>query len=508
MKANKYTVLIQLILSLLAVNIYSDNSMVFSYKVIDANKATTFFRNKGMFNRNFLTGNAGFEWPSGSGKYLRDNSEIVLGAVIGNDTLVSTGEEFSPGFIDNTGNPQGRDDPAYRVYKIIAGDSASEDFRNWPSSQGAYIQSNGKPFLIGTQTLFSSYSDGYLDAHTLSPRPLKTQILETDWAFQGFGPLGNSVFTEYRIINRSNFIWNDFYFGILTDDNNGGAFDDAVCCDSSINIGYTYNETNNDEIYGSAPPAISFNVLSGTEKSTGNLSDSVVIYRPLTSNNRYVKRGFKDLYLNSFNPFMNGNPFINPPVNYREYYNVLRGLKKDGSVWINSSNNSPTNFPCEDFGSGDYRFMISTGPVNVYPGDTQTVIIVQLVSRGSSNLGSITALRSGSSFLKILFENNFNTKSANEPAVNLLPDNYKLYQNYPNPFNPVTKIKFSIPFAVNIKLTIYDINGKEEGTLVNGLQSAGDHEIFFDGSNFASGIYFYQLKVKHLSAVMKMVLQK
>ncbi|MBK8551871.1 MAG: hypothetical protein IPL53_12710 [Ignavibacteria bacterium] len=80
--------------------------------------------------------------------------------------------------------------------------------------------------------------------------------------------------------------------------------------------------------------------------------------------------------------------------------------------------------------------MISSGPANVNPGDTQTIIVAQLVARGANNLQSITSLKSGSSLIRNLFENNFGTVSINEPGASRLPVRYKLYQNYPNPLIP------------------------------------------------------------------------
>lgn len=82
---------------------------------------------------------------------------------------------------------------------------------------------------------------------------------------------------------------------------------------------------------------------------------------------------------------------------------------------------------------------------------------------------------------------------------NKIPENYKLYQNYPNPFNPSTNIRFSLIKPSKIQLKIYDVSGKEI-TLWNSEQQilAGTHEIKFDGSGLASGVYFYQLIVTDL----------
>jgi photosystem II stability/assembly factor-like uncharacterized protein len=79
---------------------------------------------------------------------------------------------------------------------------------------------------------------------------------------------------------------------------------------------------------------------------------------------------------------------------------------------------------------------------------------------------------------------------------NELPADYKLEQNYPNPFNPATKIKFSIPKTGAVTLKVFDAAGREVKTLINGLSmSAGVVTYDFDGSELASGIYFYSLFV-------------
>lgn len=89
-----------------------------------------------------------------------------------------------------------------------------------------------------------------------------------------------------------------------------------------------------------------------------------------------------------------------------------------------------------------------------------------------------------------------------------MPVNYSLHQNYPNPFNPISKIKFEIPKLTDVKIIVYDLLGREVATLVNELLKPGTYEVNFDGSNFASGIYFYSLITDDFSETKKMVLMK
>ncbi|MEJ2506093.1 MAG: T9SS type A sorting domain-containing protein [Ignavibacteriaceae bacterium] len=85
---------------------------------------------------------------------------------------------------------------------------------------------------------------------------------------------------------------------------------------------------------------------------------------------------------------------------------------------------------------------------------------------------------------------------------------YKLYNNYPNPFNPSTKIKYSIPEKSLVNLQIYNAEGKEVASLVNGEQSAGEYEINFDAENLASGVYFYKIRAGNFFQTKKMLLLK
>lgn len=90
----------------------------------------------------------------------------------------------------------------------------------------------------------------------------------------------------------------------------------------------------------------------------------------------------------------------------------------------------------------------------------------------------------------------------------LIPTKYELNQNYPNPFNPVTKISFAIPKNGKVSLKIYDLNGKLVSTLFDGMQTAGNYETSFNGSNLASGVYFYRLVSDNFTETKKMILTK
>lgn len=90
-----------------------------------------------------------------------------------------------------------------------------------------------------------------------------------------------------------------------------------------------------------------------------------------------------------------------------------------------------------------------------------------------------------------------------------IPTVFDLSQNYPNPFNPATKIRFGLPEAGEVILTIYNILGQQLIELVNGYYAPGTYEVNFDGAEFTSGLYIYMLDIKgKFSSTKKMLLVK
>jgi hypothetical protein len=86
------------------------------------------------------------------------------------------------------------------------------------------------------------------------------------------------------------------------------------------------------------------------------------------------------------------------------------------------------------------------------------------------------------------------------------PMEIALFQNFPNPFNPETVIRYQISVVSHIKLTVFDLLGREIAILVNERKEPGEHSVRFVGQNFPSGIYFYQLIAGTQTITKKMVI--
>ena len=93
----------------------------------------------------------------------------------------------------------------------------------------------------------------------------------------------------------------------------------------------------------------------------------------------------------------------------------------------------------------------------------------------------------------------------NKPAV---AADYQLFQNYPNPFNPATTIKFSLPERTNVKISVYNLLGIQVAQVMNEVKNPGTYSVNFDGSDLASGVYFYKIEAGKFVSTKKLTLIK
>jgi hypothetical protein len=95
-----------------------------------------------------------------------------------------------------------------------------------------------------------------------------------------------------------------------------------------------------------------------------------------------------------------------------------------------------------------------------------------------------------------------------QPISEDRPARFGLDQNYPNPFNPTTNIQFSIVHRQLTIVKVYDVLGRVVATLVNEVKEPGTYTVTFNGSNLASGIYFYRLQAGQYVECRKMIVMK
>lgn len=136
----------------------------------------------------------------------------------------------------------------------------------------------------------------------------------------------------------------------------------------------------------------------------------------------------------------------------------------------------------------------------------------QAIPAGAQELVSLTG-HSGWRLSRAEIADSDGRSLATTLASVALPAAFELEQNYPNPFNPSTRISFALPQGDRVRLTIYDVLGRQVRMLADGEYPAGRHELEWDGRDsdgaaVASGVYFYKLETAGQSATRKMLLVK
>ncbi len=143
-------------------------------------------------------------------------------------------------------------------------------------------------------------------------------------------------------------------------------------------------------------------------------------------------------------------------------------------------------------------FLDSLGTTMGYTGDS-----VRCTWRAASTNGVDTLFTSGA-FLVTLRRSTIGITQIGSS----IPQSFNLYNNYPNPFNPTTIINFDVPKQSSLKIKVYNTLGELISTIVDQSFSPGTYSVDFNGSNLASGIYFYSLEAENTNQVKRMVLVK
>jgi len=111
---------------------------------------------------------------------------------------------------------------------------------------------------------------------------------------------------------------------------------------------------------------------------------------------------------------------------------------------------------------------------------------------------------------RVIYVNRYEYLSTESEGI---PTEFALHENYPNPFNPTTTLRFDLPEASNLTLTIYNMLGQKVRTFNYQNTSAGYHSVKWNATNdygdpVGAGVYLYQLRANHYLETRKMVLLK
>ena len=146
------------------------------------------------------------------------------------------------------------------------------------------------------------------------------------------------------------------------------------------------------------------------------------------------------------------------------------------------------------------------GPVDIAAGDSISFGIAAIAA------SSIYELEYVASEIRNFWDTHFPEELGNENEATL-PGVFALHQGYPNPFNPVTSIRYDIPEAANVQVSVYSLLGQKVKTLVNGAHQPGFYAVQWNGTNdqgnpVASGMYICRIHADQFNAVKKLILMK
>ena len=369
---------------------------------IDANHVSMVVKNTGSFAFDTPVGGAGLEFPKGSGKTAVFAAGLWVAATRSSSLRVSVSEysdDFRPGNAPG-GVAASPSDPAFKVYKLLrvypdAG-SRTLALAAWNSGALPYgapsvsVLGDGTLNITGDQMLWSVYNDvakvpgAQNGAGTALP--LGIEVQQTTWAYDRPGPYGRTVFKKYRLINRGGTPLVGTHVGLWADPDLGGFNDDLVGCDSAAALGYCYNASNADQQYGTAPPAVGFDLLRGP-------AGAPVLPEQL-----------------SFSKYTNGTD----PRDSLETYSLMQGLNADGSPKINPvtlgrtrfsvSGDPVTNQGWLDSSPSDRRLMLACGPFTIAPGAASEVTFAIMVGQGMDRLNSVSVLRETDAVIQASFD--------------------------------------------------------------------------------------------------------
>lgn len=217
-----------------------------------------------------------------------------------------------------------------------------------------------------------------------------------------------------------------------------------------------------------------------------------------------------------FSNFLYDIYFVNMNTGYAAGTNTRKLMKttNSGLSWTltNASLTAPNTLQC----FGPDTIYVAGGPdyINTYGASISTNGGITWIGQYTLTYHSLIAIHMINSSTGFLSGNNgvvLKTTTSGLTEVishsNSIPYFSKLYQNYPNPFNPSTMIKYDMPKDAVVEIKIYDILGKQVFGL-DEFKKAGSYEVRFDGTNLASGMYFYSVEFNGFKETKKMVLLK
>jgi hypothetical protein len=179
---------------------------------------------------------------------------------------------------------------------------------------------------------------------------------------------------------------------------------------------------------------------------------------------------------------------------------ITQGATGDWPVpnWLATGIHSDTRIPSGGADSEEFGFRIVSGdPITV-----SAELIYRAVYKPWADAKGWNMRQS------MMADTTFVVQTVGLTSTDPVVGSLELFQNYPNPFNPVTTVSFRLSVASEVRLSVYDVLGREVEVLVNERKSPGRHDVAFDASGLASGVYLYRLQAGTFAQTRKMAITR
>ena len=467
-----------------------------------------------------------YEVPKGSNQKAIFASGIWIGGMVDGQLRMAAATysnfEWRPGPLFDDGTPAANCDDYDRLWKVSktdlealdAGESPSRDLAEWPTGLGApTLDANGervvptsrdqvidlaagqRPEILGDQTVWWVMNDVAAPHNETATQPIGLEAQVTAFAFNQAGALGNTTFYRYRFTYKGDSPLTNTWLGVWSDPDLGGAGDGYVGSDTTLGLGITYNASPTDGTYGDRPPAIGYDFFQGPlVEAPGEtwVDPDGTVHETATR-----------LGMQKFIYYNNDGTEQGNPGNAEEYFGYLTGFWRDGvPVTFGGTGRGFSNTPADfmypanppnfwsefnfdDQGNaiapGDRRFLQSTGPFTMNPGDVQEIVFGIVWSQDTEaasdpHLASLAKLKRDNALAQRVFDINFALPAPPDaPRVNVseLDERVILTWDYaPSSNNYLGRYQAVNPLISDVDDLTYDF----EGFILYRFDSASDQE--------------------------------
>jgi hypothetical protein len=437
------------------------------YGLLKGNQVGTVFYNFGEFGDWMNFPWESFDWPTGSGHFYIDGTAFMIQA----RAVTSTGRAIHP--LETNYFEYVRYDPltllrygwypiagyARAVQKSVA---ASNDSTTWPAHwpdkpadwDGYWNGYFGKGVRTGlTETYFvmdDNSDKGYIGVFhsdsldtTRGGLGVKVRVRALEWSAP---QLQDILFVSFAISNEGTTSYDSMYAAEYVDYAIGGH-------DNSSNNFATYHSSSGLFIAHSSTSV----GLPGNWSPVGVLGIAW-----LGTPDSIGLTGVQTFTVHAYD-------LDNDELNWT-------AISSRAVVLCNTTN---TNAAC----------YLSSGPFTLAAGHEQKVVLAYIFAYDTAGL-IVKA-----DFARQFYKAGFDTKILGvTDRNNGLPGEFLLEQNFPNPFNPTTLIRYRLSARSHVTMTVFNPLGQQVAILVNEVQEPGYHDVRFDASGLATGVYFYRLR--------------